>query len=151
MRNIVGCLVIVLLVTGCSKNNNVDSVYRNSLEAIYPNAKHIDWEYDDGYMTAEFRDDGSDVKVWFDKDGGWLKIETDMSFKKLPQNIQDAFNNSDYADWRIEDIDYIKVRENVNEELISYYEFDVEKGERDIEFAIYLDGTIADIPYFGNF
>ena len=151
-KNMILTLVTVFLVmVGCDKNKNVDSVYKNSLETVYPNAKYVEWDYDDGYMTAEFRDDGMDVKVWFDDSGSWLRIETNMSFKKLPQSIQDAFNSSDYADWKIEDIDYVKIRNDFDEELVSYYEFEVEKMEREMEFAIYPDGTIADKPYFRNF
>jgi hypothetical protein len=151
-KNMILTLVTVFLVMlGCDKNKNVDSVYRNNLETVYPNAKYVEWDYDDGYMTAEFRDDGMDVKVWFDDSGRWLRIETDMSLKKLPRNIQDAFTSSDYADWKIEDIDYVKIRKDFDEESISYYEFEVEKEEREMEFAIYPDGTIADKPYFRNF
>ncbi len=145
-------LTVFLLMTGCNKNKNVDLAYRNSLETIYPNAKYVKWDFDDRYMTAEFRDDGMDVKVWFNDSGSWLRTETDMQYKKLPRNIQDAFNSSDYADWRIEDIDYIKIRKDFDEEeLVSYFEFEVEKGEREMEFAIYSDGTIANKPYFRNF
>lgn len=151
-KNLILTLATVFLVmVGCDNNKNVDSVYRTSLETVYPNAKYVEWDYENGYMTAEFRDDGMDVKIWFDDNGNWLCIETNMSFKKLPRNIQDAFNSSDYADWKIEDIDYVKIRKDFDEELIFYYEFEVEKGEREMKIAIYSDGTIADKPYFRKF
>ena len=153
-KTVILTLVTALLVmNGCEKyNNKVDPAYSNGLEKIYPDANRVEWEYDDGYLTAEFRDNGMDIKVWFDDNGNWLCIETDMPFRKLPQNIQDAFNNSDYSNWKVDDIDYIQIREDpATQEIISYYEFDVEKGEMEREFVIYPDGSIGNKPYRRNF
>ncbi len=135
---ILAIVTALFVMTGCEKHNNnkVDPVYNNGLETIYPNASRVEWEYDDGYRTAEFRDNGMDVKVWFDDNGNWLCIETDMPFRKLPQNIQDAFNNSDYSNWRVDDIDYIQIQDPATQKITSYYEFDVEKAQRGI---IYID------------
>ena len=33
------------------------NIYKKNLTAKYPNAKHVEWEMDDGYMTAEFLDE----------------------------------------------------------------------------------------------
>ncbi len=150
---ILAIVTALFVMTGCEKHNNnkVDPVYNNGLETIYPNASHVEWEYDDGYRTAEFRDNGMDVKVWFDDNGNWLCIETDMPFRKLPQNIQDAFNNSDYSNWRVDDIDYIQIQDPATQKITSYYEFDVEKGGMDREFVIYPDGNIGDKPHRWNF
>jgi hypothetical protein len=143
---------VLFVMTGCEKRNKVDSIYSDGLKTIYPDANRVEWEYDDGYLTAEFRDNGMDVKVWFDDNGNWLCIETDMPFRKLPQNIQDAFNNSNYSNWRVDDVDYIQIRKDIaTQEIISYYEFDVEKGEMEREFVIYPDGSIGDKPYRWNF
>ncbi|MDR2980434.1 MAG: PepSY-like domain-containing protein [Bacteroidales bacterium] len=130
----------------------MDPIYQNGLEEIYPHAKRVEWDYDDGYLTAEFYDNGMEIKIWFDNNGNWLCVKTEMPFSKLPQNIKDAFTNSDYAHWRIDDIDYIQIRKDPTvPDVISYYEFDVEKGEMDREFVIYPDGAIADKPYYGSF
>ena len=132
------------VITGCEKSGNVDPVYQKGLDVIYPNAKHVEWEYDDGYLTAEFLYDGMEIKVWFDDNGNWLCIDADMPFRKLPQNIQDAFDNCEYSDWKIDDIDYMQIRNNpAVQDILSFYEFDVEKGEREKEFVIYPDGNVG--------
>ncbi|MDR0368404.1 MAG: PepSY-like domain-containing protein [Bacteroidales bacterium] len=136
------------MMSSCEKSNGVNTACKKSLEALYPNAKFVEWEYDDGFLTAEFRNDGMDVKVWFDENGNWLKIETDMPFRKLPKTVQDAFNNSDYADWRIDDVDHIQIQQTAPQGVLSFYEFDVEKREMEKEFVIYPDGTIADKPHW---
>ncbi|MDR0368654.1 MAG: PepSY-like domain-containing protein [Bacteroidales bacterium] len=151
MKKIIITLAAVFVsMSGCDKKKNANTVYQNALAALYPTAKHVEWDFDDGYMTAEFRDDGMDAKVWFDKDGTWLKTETDVLFKYLPHQIQEAFGSSDYAEWKIDDIRYVKINKDPEEEL-DYYEFDVEKEEKDVNFAVYPDGTIAEKPYFEKF
>lgn len=145
----------LFVTTGCSNdddNVNPETIFKSSLEAIYPNVKNVDWEYDRGYLTAEFRNNGAETKVWFDDAANWFCIETDMIFTQIPQNIQTAFNNCEYADWRVDDVDYIQIRENVNEPAATttYYEFEVEKDKKEKEFVFYADGTIGEKPVYNK-
>ncbi len=146
-------LVAFFIMLGCEKQHavsqaHVSKAHENSLKTIYPDTQFIEWEYDDGYLTAEFRNNGMEVTVWFDDAGNWLCIKTEMPFSKTPQLIQNTFNGCDYANWRIDDLDYIQIREDVTTQIVtSYYEFDVEKGEMEHEFIIDSNGTIKNKPF----
>ena len=113
-------------------------IYKIELAERFPAAKNVKWEMDDGYMTAEFRDEfDQEVEVRYDLDANWVMTKTDMFFHNLPPTIRDAFQKSPYAQWRIDDIDFI---EKVGEAPI--YVLEVEKGEQEHKLIITEKGVI---------
>ena len=103
-------------------------MYKKALSEKYPNAKNVEWDLDDGCMTAEFLDErNQEVEVWFDMKGNWIRTKTEMLFRYLPETIKKAYNDSPYAQWRVDDIDYVQ---KPNEEGV--YVIEVEKMEREI-------------------
>ena len=113
-------------------------IYKKALSAKYPNAQNVEWEAEDGYMTAEFLGEHSqEVEVWFDMKGNWVRTKTDMLFKHLPEVIKKAYQSSQYAKWRIDDIDFI---EKPTEESI--YIIEVEKMEQEHKLIVSEKGVI---------
>ena len=113
-------------------------VYKKVLSEKYPNAKYVEWEMEDGYMTAEFLDErNQEVEVWFDMKGNWVKTKTDMLFRYLPETIKKAYKGTPYAQWRVDDIDFV---EKPNEDGV--YIIEVEKMEREYTLFISEKGAI---------
>jgi hypothetical protein len=133
---------VVLFFAGFFVNPIVaqSDIFQIELGERFPAAKNVKWEQDDdeGYITAEFLDEFyQEVKVWYDWDANWVKTKTEMSFNNLPGHIKKTYQNSPYAQWKIDDIEFIQ---KVNEE--SYYILEVEKGEQEYKLIITEKGTI---------
>lgn len=115
-----------------------DSV-QAALEAKYPAVKGVEWEKKAGYYVAEFRDNGVDTEVWFDNNAVWCMTETDLrtDLNALPGLVNNAFQNGQYADWTVDDIDkYVRPD-------LTFYLIEIEKaGQKDRDLFYAEDGTL---------
>ena len=113
-------------------------IYKIELGERFPAAKNVKWEMDDGYMTAEFQDEfNQEVEVRYDLDANWVMTKTDMFFRNLPPIIKEVFQKSPYAQWKVDDIDFI---EKAGE--TSIYVLEVEKKEQEHKLIITEKGVI---------
>ncbi len=113
-------------------------IYQIELAERYSAAKNVKWEKEGDYMKAEFLDEfNQEVEVWYDWNANWVRTKTEMFFNNLPDHIRKAYQNSPYAQWKIDDIEFIQ---KVDEE--SYYILDVEKGEQEYKLYITEKGVI---------
>ena len=61
-----------------------------------------------GFYVAEFRENGYEKEAWCNKDYAWVLTKTEYE-RRTPDIVRQAVNNTDYRDWRIDDIDYIEM------------------------------------------
>lgn len=125
--------------------NGVSEMVVKTFNEMYPDAKNIEWEVRNGYAVAEFytasgaKGDDENTKAWFDNQlGDWAMTESDVTSANIPQAVLAAFGASEYADWRIDDIDMV-LRNGM--ELV--YVLEVEQGERDIDLYYSEDGVLV--------
>ena len=133
-----------VVLTSCDKEDDirisdVPSAVMNSFDANFPNASRAEWEKKGGYIVAEFWQDGMDTQAWYNSNGEWLMTEFDWgrNVSALPQAVQEAFQNSAYATWRVDDIDLYERPKD------AFYLIEVEtqgQPDRDLYFAP--DGTL---------
>ena len=75
--------------------------------------------------------------------------ETDIRFEQLPEAVKTAFQNSEYKDWRVDDVDKLE-REGV--ETVYVIEVEGVENDRQVEYDLYYspDGVltkkVADAP-----
>lgn len=93
----------------------------------YPDARNVEWEWEQGYYVADFNDGRHEVEAWFDERGEWTMSETDIRYEELPAEVRTAFEQGPYGTWRVDDVD---LWEQANRSVI--YILDVERGEQDI-------------------
>ena len=111
---------------------------RKTLSQKYPKAKYVEWEMENGYMTAEFLDEyNQEVEMCFDTQGNWVRTKTDLFFRNLPDVVKKAYQNSPYAQWRVDDIDFVE-----QPKAESIYIIEVEKGEQEYKLFISEKGEI---------
>lgn len=86
-------------------SSSVPTAVRTTFTKMYPSAKSTSWDKDGQYYVADFSNKGFDLDAWYTKDGTWSMTETDYGSitSYLPMAVQDAFNNSQYADWIVDD------------------------------------------------
>ncbi len=112
----------------CDKSEKApNSTLDKNFSSMFPNAKHIEWEMEHGYYVAEFRDNGYDKEIWFDNSYSWVLTKTEYE-RKVPDAVKNAVNLTNYKDWRIDDADFIEMKDRN-----SFYIVEVEKGEAETD------------------
>ena len=172
----------MVITTSCNKQGpegGINDELKNELQAAllekYPDAQDVVWSEKSGYYVADFtaamvKADSDRVRysAWFDSRCEWHMTETDIPFDMLPEAVRTAFAASEYADWRIDDVDmlvrngveliYIIEVEGTNadgvkQEVDLYYSEDgvlvktVVDADKDYDY----DGYIPDNPAQGIF
>ena len=109
----------------------------NVLYEKYPNAQRVDWELQRDHYVADFRDNNIEKEAWFNTKGEWVMTESDIPFEDLPQAIQTAFGESEYKDWRVDDVDMLE-----RVEMETMYVIEVEKGKQEFDLFYAENGTL---------
>ena len=117
-----GCILsLMVITTSCNKQGpegGINDELKNELQAAllekYPDAQDVVWSEKSGYYVADFtaamvKADSDRVRysAWFDSRCDWHMTETDIPFDMLPEAVRTAFAASEYADWRIDDVDML--------------------------------------------
>jgi len=116
-----------------------DAAVKATFKSMFPKAIFVDWEMEAGYVNAEFTHDGTRKDAWFETNGSWLMTETDIRSSDIPAAIKNALNQSEYADWRIDDADYLEFAD-----ADPMYVLDMEKGENEVDLYFAADGTLKE-------
>lgn len=134
----------MLFLNSCEKEDDirlsdVPQAVVNAFDAKFPNVNSAEWEKNRGYYVAEFWYENAVKEAWFDEKGNWRMTETDLrkDLTALPEAVQTAFNNSQYATWQVDDIDkYERTTDTI-------YLIEIEtNGKRDRDLYFAPDGTI---------
>lgn len=138
-------LPLALAVSGialvsCEKNDNlsVDREIDNAFRERYSDATRVEWKFLQGYYVADFWQDRGETQAWYTPQGVWHMTETDVRYADLPQAVKSAFEQCEYADWSIDDVDMLEYpdRETV-------YVIEVERAKE--EYVLYFtpDGVLV--------
>lgn len=134
----------VVMLSACDHDDDLPSskvpeTVKSAFEAKFPAVVKAEWEKKSGYYVAEFRDNGLDMEAWYDSDAIWCMTETDLrtDLNELPGLVKNAFETSEYMDWRVDDIDKYERPSGV------FYLIEVEKsGQQDRDLFYDEDGTL---------
>ena len=119
--------------------SDVPKAVLNTLEAKFPNVSRAEWENKQEYYVAEFWQEGMDTHVWIDSKAEWKMTELDLGthLELLPSAVFNAFQNSQYANWRVDDIDKYERPDR------TFYLIEIEtKGEKDRDLFFSIDGSL---------
>ncbi len=105
----------------------------------YPDTPVEDWHRNSGYYVLEFDIDRCSAEAWFNTNE-WKMTERDSDFGSLPVEVTASFKNSEYADWRVDDVDVV---ERAGMPVI--YVLEVEKGREELELHFSADGTLRKV------
>ena len=119
---------LMLLAASCNKQRpenlqNIEATpeLQAALFDLYPGAQDVKWSMKNSYYVADFKapagetpavrsDNGQLVNysAWFDSQYQWQMTETDLPQGMVPDAVWAAFDATEYADWRIDDIDMLR-------------------------------------------
>ena len=118
-------LLAVVFAFGSCSNADDDYLPPNSdivtaLHELYPGVKDIEWSQKGVYYVADCWVDGNELNVWFEE--------------QLPEAVNTAYLESNYADWVIDDITKLTYPSKAEEYLL-----EVQRGtqERALYYSAY--------------
>lgn len=132
------------LFQSCDNDDNepvpgyVNAVTKAAFDEKYPSAKDVEWETRNDYIIVDFKQDKIEKEAWFDNNGGWYMTETDIPFAQLPEAVKTAFQQSEYAAWKVDDVDMIE-----RKDAETVYVLEVEQGNNDIDLYYSPDGILV--------
>lgn len=107
----------------------------------YPDTYVYEWEWKkkEGLYEAEFFLKGIKYEAYFTPEGQWQLTERDISRDLVPEAVMDSLFSSEYANWKIDDIE-----EHSTPEHPLFYEIEVKmKGPKREVYLYYLpDGAL---------
>ncbi|MBQ4163435.1 MAG: PepSY-like domain-containing protein [Parabacteroides sp.] len=137
-------LLCLFILPSCNDDNRVpDFVSTATLtvfEDKYPLAKDVEWKMLDNYVVVDFEQNQVDMEAWFDNNGVWYMTEIDVPFILIPDVIQGSFSQSQYATWRVDDVDMIE-----RNTLDTVYVLEVEQGNKELDLYYSLNGILIDV------
>lgn len=83
---------IVFFYSGCTKQlkeSDIPAAVKTKFASLYPSAKNVKWEKEDGKYEAEFKQNRTEVSILIDGAGNFLQTETEITISSLPQRVLD--------------------------------------------------------------
>ena len=147
-------LLAGLALTGCEKEVNKHEAQINVFESFlinkYPAVGGFEWSektvndnvYDLATFTYSTESKATyNAKAWFERGKGkWRMTEIDITFDELPDAVKQAFQASEYADWRIEEVEKME-----RDGLEIKYEIEVKKEGSEADLYYAPDGILLDV------
>ncbi|WP_320889167.1 PepSY-like domain-containing protein [Bacteroides sp.] len=126
----------------CDNDDDDDLSYvpaelKNAFTAKYPTVSNEKWETKGNYYVADFRHQNYETSAWFTSDGTWQMTETDIPYQALPSAVKSAFESSEYAKWKIDDVDML---ERLDMETV--YVIEVESGKQEFDLYYSAEGIL---------
>lgn len=108
---------MTLAASSCQKHDGTGtgSIPENILKSfseMYPEASDAKWMTKSQYAVVNFtlpQSAPGGNNAWYDKSNGhWDMTERDIPYDALPQAVRNAFESSEYGQWRVDDVDMIE-------------------------------------------
>lgn len=127
--------------TSCDSDDNEkfmpEEAVAKAFSMKYPEAKNASWESKAGYAKAGFYLGDYEAEAWFNAQGVWVMTETDIPYRALPQAVKASFETSEYANWKVDDVDMIERFDRA-----TIYIIEVENGDTEIDLYFTEDGVL---------
>lgn len=118
---------------------NPDQVYHEALSVKYPAARNVEWEKKGNYHVADCYVENKDLEVWFNESAKWTMTETELTRNDLPTEVTTAFDESEYATWRIDDVDMLQYESGK-----TLYVIEVEQANKEIDLYFSTTGELVE-------
>ena len=131
----------VLFAVACDKDdevNPIDQLDAATLEAVmnlYPAGNVVDVDTYQDFIEVEVMDGMTSRDVYFDKQGNWLRTETDVRPTELPSAVTNAIAASEHAALHIDDAEWVETPDG------NYYVVELDANP-DVYLKITAEGVI---------
>lgn len=116
-----------------------ESGIEDFIKTKYPGARIIDIDTEDEGIEVEIIDNGILRELLFSYSGEWIFTKTEIRLSEVPEHIIAALNASEYASYRVDDVDHF-----LSAAKGEYYRFELESRDSDMVIEITSDGEIRE-------
>jgi hypothetical protein len=114
------------------------------IQVNYPGARVTDIDREHGMTEVEILDGRICRELLFAGNGEWQYTKTEVYSNEVPEAVKSALAQSEYAAYRIDDIDHYKTAEG------EFYRYDLESRYGDVKVDITPEGTLTLVQAGGN-
>ncbi|MCD7963069.1 MAG: PepSY-like domain-containing protein [Rikenellaceae bacterium] len=108
----------------------------------HPAGTIINIDPDNIKIEVDILDGGRKKEILFDNYGGWISTTSEVFLNEIPTVVTSALMETEYGNYRIDYINHIETPS------VSYYIFELETGNKDVELKIDVNGILSIIgPY----
>ncbi|MDE3183160.1 MAG: PepSY-like domain-containing protein [Bacteroidota bacterium] len=115
MKTFVMTLAVIIatsIVATAQRTSKIPQSVKESFAVKFPGTRVKKWNKVKENYTAIFESQNKKQKVTFTLDGKWVKTETKIKWKDIPESIKTAFAKSKYLSWKKNEIIVIDMPEN---------------------------------------
>lgn len=109
----------------------------NWIRTNYPGARITEIDREQGMTEVDIIDGRTPRELLFDGNDAWLYTKTEVRRSEVPQAVADALAASEYAAYRIDDIDHYLTPD------AEFWRFDLESARGDVTVDITREGTLT--------
>ncbi len=118
------------------KSKDVPAEVKTAFELKFPDAKKVKWEKENEKVwEVEFKMSGTEYSACFDADGAWKETEHEIKVSEIPAVVKSTLD-SEFEGFEIDEAEMIESSEG------TFYEFELEKGETEMEVVIDPNGMV---------
>lgn len=136
-RSLLIVLSVAMLGTAaCGQKNETATIeVTTAFQQKFPDAKKVKWEKEsESEWEADFKQNGKKYSANFKVDGTWTETEHAIEMEEIPGSVKHILNTS-FRDYKVEESELAERPDG------TFYEFEVEKGEEEMELVISADGS----------
>lgn len=116
-------------------NQAVTNDINASIKAIYPDARVVDIDRELRTYEVDIVDNNIKREVYLDLSMKWLRTETEIRHTEIPTAVTDRVTTK-YSGWYIDSAKLIDTPQG------SYYQIELDKGEREKQVKIDASGNV---------
>ena len=96
-------LVMAMTSSADAQIRKIPAEVTDAFKEKYPEASNVEWKDKLTYFVAVFKQDGVQYEARFTKKGDWKDTENAIETEELPEEVNEGYGKSKYADeWKIE-------------------------------------------------
>jgi hypothetical protein len=102
-------LLLFTLNTAFAQLRKIPAEVTNSFSEKYAGATSVEWKDKLTGFTAHFSLNDTDYLATFSNKGAWESTEQSITESELPEEVEQGFQKSKYADWDIREVHRIEL------------------------------------------
>lgn len=138
MKVILGAfLACTMFAFASGPSNDVPQKVKEAFAKKFPTAKKVKWDKEsETEWEAEFKMNNTEYSANFMADGTWTETEHEIDEKEIPAIVKKALSTN-FPGYETEEVEISETAQGM------VYEFEIEKGETEMEVAIDASGKVV--------
>lgn len=120
-----------------ASGDQVPQKVKDAFTKKFPTATKVKWDKENATeWEAEFKMDNTEYSANFLEDGTWKETEHAIDDKEIPKNVKSALMSA-FPGYKIKESELSETKD------VMLYEFEIKKGESEIEVALDKTGKVV--------